>query len=121
LVFNRYKSDEFLDHTDVQNDYSAIGGEFVNFLSTVATCRIIRKVRTAGLFDHMSYRELMDELSSAWRRTDAPEEPATDDGYWVHTLQIIFEELETLGLSKPIPKPAPKNVAVNSSPKISPS
>ena len=50
----------------------------------------------------------MDDLSSAWRRTDAPEEPATDDGYWVHTLQIVFEELETLGLSKPIPKPAPK-------------
>ena len=50
----------------------------------------------------------MDDLSSAWRRTDAPEEPATDDGYWVHTLQIVFEELETLGLSKPIPKPAPQ-------------
>lgn len=56
----------------------------------------------------MSYGELMDDLSSAWRRTDAPEEPATDDGYWVHTLQIVFEELEALGLSKPIPKPAPK-------------
>lgn len=56
----------------------------------------------------MSYGELMDDLSSAWRRTDAPEEPATDDGYWVHTLRIVFEELETLGLSKPIPKPAPK-------------
>ena len=108
LVFNRYKSDECLDHTDVQNDYSVIGGEFVNFLSTVATCRIIRKARTAGLFDHMSYGELMDDLSSAWRRTDAPEEPATDDGYWVHTLRIVFEELETLGLSKPIPKPSPQ-------------
>ena len=108
LVFNRYKSDECLDHTDVQNDFSVIGGEFINFLSTVATCRIIKKAREAGLFETMSYGELMDDLSSAWRRTDAPSEPATDDGGWVHTLQIVFDELEALGLSKPVPKPEPK-------------
>lgn len=108
LVFNRYKSDECLDHTDVQNDFSVIGSEFINFISTVATCRIIRKAREAGLFDHMTYGELMDDLSSAWRRTDAPEEAATDDGYWVHTLRIVFDELEALGLSKPVPKPEPK-------------
>lgn len=45
LVFNRNKSDECLDHTDVQNDFSVIGNEFINFISTVATCRIIRKER----------------------------------------------------------------------------
>lgn len=105
LVFNRYKSDECLDHTDVQNDFSVIGNEFINFISTVATCRIVKKAREAGLFDHMTYGELMDDLSSAWRRTDAPSEPATDDGYWVHTLQIVFDELEALGLSKPKPEP----------------
>jgi transposase len=108
LVFNRYKSDECLDHTDVQNDFSVIGSEFINFLSTVATCRIIRKAQSAGLFENMSYGELMDDLSSAWRKTDAPEDPATDDGYWVHTLNIVFDELEALGLSKPVPKPEPK-------------
>lgn len=105
LVFNRYKDDECLDHTDVQNDFSVIGSEFINFISTVATCRIIRKAREAGLFDHMTYGELMDDLSSAWRRTDAPKDAATDDGYWIHTLQIVFDELEVLGLSKPVPKP----------------
>ena len=97
LVFNRYKSDECLDHTDVQNDFSVIGSEFINFLSTVATCRIIRRAQSAGLFENMSYGELMDDLSSAWRKTDAPEDPATDDGYWVHTLKIVFDELEALG------------------------
>ena len=56
----------------------------------------------------MSYAELMDDLSSAWRKTNAPSEPASDDGYWVHTLLGVFEELEALGLSKPIPKPEPK-------------
>ena len=108
LVFNRYKSDECLDHTDVQGDFSVIGGEFINFISTVATCRIIRKAQDAGLLEKMSFGELMDDLSSAWRKTDAPAEPATDDDGWVHTLQIVFDELEALGLSKPVPKPEPK-------------
>ena len=43
LVFNRYKSDECLDRTDMQGDFSEIGEEFINFVSIVATCRIIRK------------------------------------------------------------------------------
>ena len=115
LVFNRYKSDECLDHTDVQNDFSVIGSEFVNFISTVATCRIIKKAREAGLFEKMSYGELMDDLSSAWRRTDAPADPATDDGGWVHTLQIVFDELEALGLSRPVPKSEPKKRGQNPS------
>ena len=80
VVFNRYKNDECLDHTDCQGDFSVMGNEFINFLSTVATCRIIRKAGKAGLLDNMSYAELMDDLSSAWRRMDSPTEPATDDG-----------------------------------------
>lgn len=56
----------------------------------------------------MSYGDLMDDLSSAWRRVDAPVEPSTDDGCWVHTLKTVFEELEALGLSKPVPKSEPK-------------
>lgn len=108
LVFNRYKNDECLDHTDAQGDFAVIGSEFINFISTVATCRIVRKAERAGLLKKMSYGDLIDDLSSAWRRTDAPAEPATDDGGWVHTLVSVFEELETLGLSKPAPKPEPK-------------
>ncbi|MBQ9612435.1 MAG: transposase, partial [Lachnospiraceae bacterium] len=108
LVFKRYKSDECLDHTGEQGDFSVIGSEFVNFISTVATTRIVKKAEQAGLLKQMSYGELMDDLSSAWRRTDAPKDPSTDDGYWVHTLNTVFEELEALGLSKPAPKPEPK-------------
>lgn len=108
LVFNRYKQDECLDKTNVQGDFSVIGAEFINFISTVATCRIIRKATKAGLLHKMSYGEMMDDLSSAWRRVDAPANPKTDDGCWVHTLQTVFEELEALGLSEPVPKPEPK-------------
>ena len=50
----------------------------------------------------------MDDLNSAWRKVDAPEEPTSDDNGWVHTNVGVFEELEILGLSKPIPKPEPK-------------
>lgn len=74
----------------------------------MATCRIVRKARQAGLLDKMTYGDLMDDLSSAWRKTDAPAVPESDDGYWVHTLQCVFEELEALGLSEPAPKPEPK-------------
>lgn len=45
---------------------------------------------------------------SALRRKDAPSEPRTDDGYWVHTLKRVFEDLEALGLSVPEPKSEPK-------------
>jgi hypothetical protein len=98
LVFARYKSDECLDRTDVQGDFSVIGSEFVSFISTVATCRIVRKAREAGLLDAMSYGDLMEDLSSAWRLADAPEPAASDDGHWVHTLKTVFRELEALGL-----------------------
>lgn len=108
LVFKRYKSDECLDHTGVQGDFSVIGSEFINFISTVATCRILRKAGQAGLLEKVSYGDLMEDLSSAWRKVDAPPIPATDDGYWVHTLKTVFEELEALGLSIPVPKPEPK-------------
>ncbi len=108
LVFNRYKSDECLDKTNVQGDFSVIGSEFINFISTVLTCRLIKKAREAGLLDEMSYGDLIDDLNSAWRMADAPDDPETGDKYWVHTLKTVFEELEALGLSKPIPQPEPK-------------
>ena len=106
LVFAQYKGDECLDKTRVQGDFSVIGSEFINFIATIATCRIIRKASDAKLLDKISYGDLMDDLSSAWRKVDAPtlgpdDIPTSDDGYWVHTLPMVFEELEALGLSKP--------------------
>src|SRR5574344_1829733 len=108
LVFRQYKHDEFLDKTGVQGDFSIIGKEFINFISTIATCRIIHTISKTGLFEKMTYGEIMDDLMSAWRRVDAPIQAATDDGYWVHTLNNVFEELETLGLSKAVKKPEPQ-------------
>lgn len=108
LVFNRYKSDECLDKTNVQGDFSLIGSEFINFISTVATCRMLKQARKTNLLEDMTYGELMEDLSSAWRMADAPENAASNDGKWVHTLPSVFKELETLGLSIPSPKDKPK-------------
>ena len=108
LVFRQYKNDQCLDKTNVQGDYSLMGSEFINFISTVITCRLIGKAREAGLLNKMSYKDLMDDLSSAWRMVDAPEPPKSDDGSWVHTINCVFEELEALGLSISVPKPEPK-------------
>lgn len=108
LVFNRYKNDECLNHTNVQGDFAVIGSEFINFIATTATCRILRKAREAGVLKDRTYGEMMDDLSESWRRVDGPAEPASDDGYWVHTLLDSFAIMEALGLSKPIPAPAPK-------------
>ena len=108
LVFNRYKNDECLDHTDVQGDFAVIGSEFINFIATTATCRILRKARETGVLKDRTYGEMIEDLSESWRRVDGPTEPASDDGYWVHTLHDGFAIMEALGLSKPVLTPAPK-------------
>ena len=79
-----------------------------DFIATVTTCRLIGKARDTGLLNKMSYKDLMDDLSSAWRMVDSPEQPRSDDGCWVHTIGCVFEELEALGLSIPVPGPEPK-------------
>ena len=108
LVFRQYKNDQCLDKTGVQGDFSLIGSEFINFISTVTTCRLIGKARDTGLLKKMSYRDLMDDLSSAWRMVDSPEPPKSNDGCWVHTIKSVFDELEALGLSIPVPTAEPK-------------
>ncbi len=109
MVFKHYKSDIVLSNTKVQGDFTVIGSEFINYIATTASCRIIRKAEQVGLLKEMSYGDLMEDLSTAWRRVDAPAStPTTGDAYWIHTLQKVFEELELLGLSQPISKPEPK-------------
>lgn len=108
LVFRQYKRSEYLDQTRVQSDFSVSGSEFVNFIATLITCRLIAKAEDAGLLDEQSFGDLKDDLSQAWRKTGSSAEPASDDGQWVHTIKQALESLEALGLSKPVPKPEPK-------------
>jgi hypothetical protein len=105
LVFNRYKNDECLNQTSVQGDFSVIGSEFINFIATTATCRILNKARDAKVLEDETYGDMMEDLSEAWRKVNGPSEPSSDDGYWVHTLKNSFQVMEALGLSKPVPAP----------------
>lgn len=108
LVFRQYKNDLDLDHTNVQSDFSVIGSEFINFIATTMTCRIVQKAIAANLLNKMSFGDLMEDLRSAWRIVDAPTPPRSDDDYWVHTPIYVFKELEALGLSIPTPVLPPK-------------
>ncbi len=103
LIFKRYNSDECLELPDNQGTFSITGSEFVNFISAVITARILKKFENTGLLKELSFADIMDDLASAWRKTNAPLTlPDTKDAYWVHTSDDVFAELEKLGLSKPL-------------------
>ena len=104
LAFKRYKSDEGLTATRVQGDYSVIGSEFVNCIATLITCRMVKIATDTGLLKEDSFGDILDDLSSCWRMANAPTSANSDDKYWVHTLDIVFDKLEKLGLSIPAPK-----------------
>jgi len=111
VVFKRYKSDISLYTTKVQTDFAVIGSEFVNFISTLITCRIVNKASEAKLFEEMTYEELMDDLSEAWRKVgekdikseDLDVIPKSSDNNWVHTIGKVKTTLEVLGLAIPEP------------------
>jgi hypothetical protein len=108
LLFAQYKGEESLDSTNVQGDYSLIGAEFVNFIATVMTSRMVRKAGNAKLLDVMTYGDLMDDLSSAWRQSGSTDKPRSADKKWVHTLPSVLVLLEKLGLSEPLIKESRK-------------
>ena len=100
LMFAQYKGDEGLSSTNVQGDFSVIGEEFVNFIATILTSRMTKKADEAGLLDTMSYGELMDDLSSAWRSVKGESvKPKDNDRCWIHTLPSVMEELVRLELA----------------------
>lgn len=105
MVFRAYKNDECLDKTNVQGDFSVIGAEFTNFISTIITSRIIEKFEKCKLLDKSSYGDLMDDLSQVWRQCNAPDPPHSDDKYWEHKIGVEMEIMEALGLSIPATKP----------------
>ncbi|MDY0288040.1 MAG: hypothetical protein RBR15_04355 [Sphaerochaeta sp.] len=50
----------------------------------------------------MTYGELMEDLSSAWRQSSSTDKPRSADRKWVHTLSSVLILLEKLGLSEPL-------------------
>ncbi len=65
LVMRFYKSACDFDETRVHDDYSVIGTEFCDFLSTLLTFRLINTFDRAKLLDQMTYKKIMSVLSRA--------------------------------------------------------
>lgn len=104
LVFRQYKSDLGMTETRVQSDFSIRGSEFINFISTVITCRIINKTKAAGLLEHdTTIEDIIEDLGEVWRKVDAPEDqkPVIGDKYWVNCLETYGEYLVKLDLAQP--------------------
>jgi hypothetical protein len=104
LMFSMYKGDEELETTSAQGDFTVLGEEFVNFIATLLTSRMVARCRESGLLEKDTYKDIMDDLSSAWRKTCSQKNPESCDKYWVHTLPLVKRELELLGLSEPLIK-----------------
>ena len=102
LAFGYYKANVTSNKTDVQSDFSVIGAEFVNFIATLLSCRIVEKARKVELLNDVSYGDLIDDLNSCWRLTDAPnEKPKYSDEYWVHASIGAKNLLASLDLIEP--------------------
>lgn len=65
LVMRYYKSACGFDETRVQDDYSVIGSEFVDFLSTLLTFKLLKRFDKAGLLEDHTYKKLMSVLVRA--------------------------------------------------------
>ena len=65
IVMRFYKSACEFDETRVQDDYSVIGSEFCDFLSTVLTFRLMKRFDRAGLLLDRTYKKLMAVLERA--------------------------------------------------------
>lgn len=94
LVFKAYKSSLDLDRTRAQENCSVIGNEFINFLSSLVTSRIMREFEKKGLVDDDSYGDVMGDLNSALkiRKGDQWVLSATNKG--------VLEEMYRLNIEK---------------------
>ena len=97
IVMRFYKSACEFDETRVQDDYSVIGSEFCDFLSTVLTFRLINAFDTVNLLEENTYKKVMSVLKRAKKtRIDS------SDWNLIRMNPSHEEILQKLGL---IPKP----------------
>lgn len=108
LAFKRYKSLLKLDTTRVHDDYAVMGSEFINFLSSLISCRIFRKADNAHILEDTPFGEMLNNLNQCWRRTDDAREPVERDDSWLCSKYVDYNFMIKLGVCKALSKPAPK-------------
>ena len=70
-AFRMYKDIEDLDETRVHSDYSAMGTQFVNYLSTVLSCRLVKHFGTVSELDTVPYKQVLRLLRLGQKAKDA--------------------------------------------------
>lgn len=65
VVMRYYKSACGFDETRVHDDYSVMGSEFCDFLSTLLTFRLLKSFDKCKLLDSMTYGKIMAQLKRA--------------------------------------------------------
>lgn len=103
IVMRYYKSACEFDETRVQDDYSVIGSEFCDFLSTLLTFRLISAFDRAKLLDKMTYKKIMSIL-----RRSKKARAGNSDWQLIQINPSHKEVLQKLGLLAAPEPPAPK-------------
>lgn len=103
IVMRYYKHACEFDETRVQDDYSVIGSEFCNFLSTLLTFRIIKEFDKVEILKKMTYKKAMHILKRA-------KKARIEDGEWelIKLTKNNMEILEKLKLVDVDEKPKRK-------------
>lgn len=97
IVMRYYKSACEFDETRVQDEYSVIGSEFCDFLSTVLTFRLMKNFDRAKLFEERTYKKIMSVLERAKK--------ARVDGKDWQMIRINPSQEEILQKLNLLPKP----------------
>jgi len=107
-----YKSACEFDETRVHDDYSVIGGEFCDFLSTLLTFRLLKAFDNARLLEHMTYKMIMSSLKRAKKV-----KVSGDDWQMIKINPSVVEILQKLGIletpvSIPKKRGRPKKITI---------
>ena len=94
LVMRYYKSACDLDETRVHDDYSVIGGEFINFFASQISARLINLLDSTQLSDKYSYSRFMRILEKAKKARTENE----SNWYLVKLTPSYVEVLQKIGL-----------------------
>lgn len=63
ITFNFYKNIVCLDRVTIQDDTSIIGSEFINFISTIISCKAKKKFKELELDKKYSYKQIIQYLN----------------------------------------------------------
>ena len=109
MLFDCYKNSLDFGITRVQSDYAVRGSEFIDFIATVLTRRIVDRMAKVGVLDDNTYGDVIDDLRGCWRssKTQVNTKPSIQDELWCRLLKKDEDLLVTLGLATlPDNKPA---------------